>query len=119
MLLRPGEGHPVRLHHRVDARLVDLDHEVDVEVGGQGGEHGVEVDHPAARLGPEPIGRLQLGVAAALGLRAAVQEVGEAVLDVQAADASAYRATNAPGSMPAQRRWPVSGPTPTTSGLRP
>ena len=52
----------MRLEPGVDARLVDLDHEVAVVVIGQRGQYGVEVDDSEARLAPQPLGRRQLVV---------------------------------------------------------
>jgi hypothetical protein len=77
----------VRLVLRLHARFVDLDHEVAVVARWERCEDCVEVDDAEAGLGPEPLGAGQLVIAALVGgIETTVEEVGEAVLDVDAAD---------------------------------
>ena len=95
----------MRLVLRVHARFVDLDHEVAVVAHRERREDSVEVDNAQPRFGPEPLGGGQVVVAALVRrIEATVEEVGEAVLDVDAADQSAYRAMKVAGSIPAHRR---------------
>src|SRR5215213_6469944 len=105
----------MRLEPGVDARLVDLDHEVAVVVIGQRGQYGVEVDDSEARLAPQPLGRRQLVVRLRCTLVRG-EVVGEDVLDVNAVETVCVAPDERGRLDPAQRRWPVSGPKPITSG---
>jgi hypothetical protein len=54
---RPLVRDSMRLEPRVQAGLIDFDHEVAVVVVWQRRQHGVEVHYPESRLAPQALGR--------------------------------------------------------------